>query len=201
MPVVVSFMQAANQLPSVARSELILGGQRSGKSRRAEMLAFQWLQSSAEHQAVLLATGQAWDAEMQARIARHRADRALRVPGLRTQEEPLALAAALQAASREDTLVVVDCLTLWLTNLLMPMDTAPSDSVPAQEQALLKALAGARGPVVLVSNEIGLGVIPMGAQVRAFVDALGRLNQSVAGVCTRVSFMAAGLPMTLKGAD
>ena len=201
MPVVVSFMQAANQLPSVARSELILGGQRSGKSRRAEMLACQWLQSSAEHQAVLLATGQAWDAEMQARIARHRADRALRVPGLRTQEEPLALAAALQAASREDTLVVVDCLTLWLTNLLMPMDTAPSDSVPAQEQALLKALAGARGPVVLVSNEIGLGVIPMGAQVRAFVDALGRLNQSVAGVCTRVSFMAAGLPMTLKGAD
>lgn len=187
---------------TIAKSELILGGQKSGKSRRAELLARQWLDQSSAHSAVLIATAQPWDDEMRQRIARHQADRAERVPGMATVEEPLALAEAIQAHSRADTLVVVDCLTLWLTNRLMPADFEQNkplshvDSAPAA--SLLIAIAQAHGPVVLVGNEIGLGVIPMGREVRAFVDALGRLNQDVAATCQRVTLMAAGLPLTLK---
>jgi len=190
---------------SIAKSELILGGQKSGKSRRAELLARQWLAQSADHRAVLIATAQPWDDEMHQRIARHQTDRAARVPGMQTVEEPLALAEAIQAHSTAQTLVVVDCLTLWLTNLLMPADAAyceenrpPAPVEPAQKAPLLIAIAQAAGPVVLVGNEIGLGVIPMGREVRAFVDALGRLNQDVAAACQRVTLMAAGLPLTLK---
>ena len=196
---------------TIAQSELILGGQKSGKSRRAELLARQWLDQSSAHNAVLIATAQPWDEEMHQRIARHQADRAQRVPGMATVEEPLALAEAITQHSRADTLVVVDCLTLWLTNLLMPAEPHPvvSDLVPnrsaapvhnAQAATLLIAIQNAPGPVVIVGNEIGLGVIPMGREVRAFVDALGRLNQDVASVCSRVTLMAAGLPLTLKDA-
>ena len=181
---------------TVARGELILGGQRSGKSRRAESLAAVWLAQSPRHQAVLIATGQAHDAEMRERIARHQRDRAERVPGLQTVEEALVLDRMISTHSRPDTLLVVDCLTLWLTNHLMPAQGAAGEAPIA---ALLQALRAAPGPVVLVGNEIGLGVIPMGREVRHFVDALGRLNQDVARVCERVSFMAAGLPLTLKG--
>ena len=198
-------------LPVPGRSELILGGQKSGKSRRAELLARTWLEGGSTHQAVLIATAQPWDAEMQVRIARHQADRAVRVPGMRTLEEPRQLAQAIQAHSAPDTLLVVDCLTLWLTNWLMPMHPSDgSSSVPNQPPALasieaiallLEAIAAAPGPLVLVGNEIGLGVIPMGAEVRAFVDALGLLNQQVAQVCERVTLMAAGLPLTLKAAN
>jgi adenosylcobinamide kinase/adenosylcobinamide-phosphate guanylyltransferase len=141
---------------TLARSELILGGQKSGKSR-------------------LIATAQPWDDEMQARIARHQLDRAERVPGLRTVEEPLALAQKINQCSRLDTLILVDCLTLWLTNWLMP--ATPSDAVQVAPIAgLLEAIAAAP----------------------AFVDALGTLNQDVARVCQRVTLMAAGLPLTLK---
>lgn len=181
---------------TIARSELILGGQRSGKSRRAESLAQAWLARSPQRSAVLIATGQAHDEEMRARIAQHQRDRAQRVPGLATVEEPLRLAEAISAHSHADTLVVVDCLTLWLTNHLMPASGAAG---LAPIDAMLQALRQAPGPVVLVGNEIGLGVIPMGREVRAFVDELGRLNQAVAQACERVSFMAAGLPLTLKG--
>jgi adenosylcobinamide kinase/adenosylcobinamide-phosphate guanylyltransferase len=219
---------------TVARSELILGGQKSGKSRRAEALARVWLDQSDAHRAVLIATAQPWDDEMRQRIARHQVDRAQRVPGMATVEEPLALAEALAQHSRPDTLVVVDCLTLWLTNLRMPVvrdhrtpteacavghfaqvkeepaqragDTeqnaqpykplAPVDT--AQTAIFLGAVTAALGPVVLVGNEIGLGVIPMGREVRAFVDALGSLNQDVAATCQRVTLMAAGLPLVLK---
>lgn len=177
--------------------QLILGGQKSGKSRHAELLARDWLAGRGDRRAVLIATAQPWDAEMRARIARHQSDRAERVPGLATVEEPVALAAALAAQSAPDTLVVVDCLTLWLTNLLMPMHGPSADAGDATVP-LLDALHEARGPVVLVGNEIGLGVIPMGREVRAFVDALGRLNQDVAAACDRVVFMAAGLPLVLK---
>jgi adenosylcobinamide kinase/adenosylcobinamide-phosphate guanylyltransferase len=140
---------------------------------------------------------------MRARIARHQADRAQRVPGLETIEVPLDLAEAITQHSRPDTLVLVDCLTLWLTNLLMPAPNFSSNSLDepvcrARVASLLIAIEAAPGPVVLVGNEIGMGVIPMGAQVRAFVDALGRLNQDVAAICTRVTLMAAGLPLTLK---
>jgi len=188
---------------SVARSELILGGQRSGKSRRAELLAQGWLAQSPEHQAVLIATAQPWDEEMRERIARHQQDRAQRVPGMATVEEPLQLAQAITQHSRSSTLVVVDCLTLWLTNLLMPAEDLKKKEPAAQEgraQAamLLGAIRTAPGPVVLVGNEIGLGVIPLGRETRAFVDALGRLNQEVAATCQRVTLMAAGLPLTLK---
>ena len=184
----------------IARSELILGGQKSGKSRRAESLASAWLAHSAQHRAVLVATAQPWDDEMRERIARHQQEREMRVPGLRTVEEPLHLAAAVKAHSAPDTLLVVDCLTLWLTNWLMPAGVPPQQEFAAPRAALLQALDQAAGPVVLVGNEIGLGVIPLGREVRAFVDTLGSLNQDLARVCERVTLMAAGLPLTLKEA-
>ena len=107
---------------AIARSEFILGGQKSGKSRRAESLAGAWLAQGGAHRAVLIATAQPWDEEMRQRIERHQQDRAARVPGMATLEEARDLAGALQRASRPDTLVVVDCLTLWLTHWLMPAD-------------------------------------------------------------------------------
>lgn len=197
----------------IATSEFILGGQRSGKSRRAELLARQWLAQSGEHRAVMIATGQPWDDEMAARIAQHQVDRAERVPGMTTVEEPLALSEALALHSQPHTLVVVDCLTLWLTNLLMPVQATADDFqvdsvsnqpdvqvLTARTAMLLIAIEKIPGPVVFVGNEIGLGVIPMGRETRAFVDALGRLNQDVAAACQRVTFMTAGLPLYLKGA-
>ncbi|GAA4353301.1 bifunctional adenosylcobinamide kinase/adenosylcobinamide-phosphate guanylyltransferase [Variovorax defluvii] len=186
-------------LTPFAGRELILGGQRSGKSRRAEERAAQWLARAPSHRAVLIATATAHDEEMRARIARHRADRAQRVPAMLTVEESLHLGAALARHSEPGTLVLVDCLTLWLSALLMPAAAGaePHDLRTAQA-ALLHALHDARGPVVLVSNEIGLGVIPLGREVRAFVDALGHLNQAVAQACGRVTLMAAGLPLCLK---
>jgi len=188
---------------TIAKSELILGGQKSGKSRRAELLAQQWLAQAPQHQAVLIATAQPWDDEMRERIARHQQDRAARVPGMATIEEPLQLAQAITQHSRGNTLVVVDCLTLWLTNLLMPAENLKEKEPAAQDwhgrvAMLLGAIRAAGGPVILVGNEIGLGVIPLGRETRAFVDALGRLNQDVAGACQRVTLMAAGLPLTLK---
>ena len=195
-----------------ARSELILGGQKSGKSRRAELLARDWLLQSPQHKAVLIATAQPWDEEMRQRIARHQHDRAERVPGLATVEEPLQLAQTIKRLSQPDTLLVVDCLTLWLTNLLMPVDVenAPNNlsnkalagDFNAYAAMLYVAISEAKqegkGPIIIVSNEIGLGVIPMGHEVRAFVDALGKLNQDVAHRCDKVTLMAAGLPLSLK---
>jgi adenosylcobinamide kinase/adenosylcobinamide-phosphate guanylyltransferase len=189
-------------MADIARSELILGGQRSGKSRRAELMAREWLATAPGRRAVMIATGQAWDEEMRERIARHQADRVARVPGMVTVEEPVTLAEALQQFSDAHTLIVVDCLTLWLTNRMMPADPAqaiPEAAVVAAGEDLCAAIGAAPGPVVLVGNEIGLGVIPMGREVRAFVDALGRLNQRVAATCERVTLMVAGLPLTLKG--
>ena len=197
----------ASTAPAVERSEFILGGQRSGKSRRAERLARTWLDTAPHHRAVLLATGQPWDDEMRERIARHQRDRAARVPGMATVEVPLFLADAIRSHGGAGTLLVVDCLTLWLTNWLMPAEPnppCPDEKVPdaaifpGQIAMLLEAIKTAPGPVVLVGNEIGLGVIPMGREVRAFVDALGRLNQDVAAACGRVTLMAAGLPLALK---
>ena len=197
-------------------TELILGGQKSGKSRRAEFLAKDWLLQSPDHKAVLIATAQPWDEEMRLRIARHKLDRVERVPHLATVEEPLQLAQAIQNLSRPNTLLVVDCLTLWLTNLLMPVVDKNSENSPdnspeklpkntpastefiAYTAMLSVAISESSGPMVIVSNEIGLGVIPMGREVRAFVDALGKLNQDIAQVCDKVTLMAAGLPLSLK---
>ena len=189
----------------LARTELILGGQKSGKTRRAEALAARWLAQSGAHRAVYVATAEARDDEMRERIARHRRDRAARVPGMETDEEPRALAHAIGRHTHPQTLIVVDCLTLWLTALQMPMpgDFEIKQAVAPASTGHLAILSVAielcAGPLVLVSNEIGLGVIPLGAQVRAFVDALGELNQQAAMACERVTLMAAGLPLTLKG--
>jgi adenosylcobinamide kinase/adenosylcobinamide-phosphate guanylyltransferase len=185
---------------SIARTELILGGQKSGKSARAESLALRWLQAHDDHRATFIATAQAWDDEMQVRIARHQADRALRLPSMRTIEEPLAVAATIRAHSQPDNLIVLDCLTLWLTNWLMPLDQKPVD-LNVVEQAigeLIDAVNNAQGPVVIVSNEIGLGVIPMGREVRSYVDHLGKLNQALAATVERVSLMVAGMQLSLK---
>lgn len=180
----------------VVSSELVLGGQKSGKTRRAEQLAAVWLAQSPAHRAVYIATAQAWDAEMRERIARHREDRALRVPRMETVEEAHELARAIGAHSRPDTLIVVDCLTLWLTARLMP---AEGDARPVDGAEIPRALARCAGPIVLVSNEIGQGVVPMGRDSRHFVDALGCLNQAAAAACERVTLMSAGLALVLKG--
>jgi adenosylcobinamide kinase / adenosylcobinamide-phosphate guanylyltransferase len=195
-------MIAKNEL---THSEFILGGQKSGKSRRAELLAQDWLLQSPDHKAVLIATAQPWDEEMRQRIARHQHDRSERVPRMLTVEEPLQLAQSIAKLSQPDTLLVVDCLTLWLTNLLMPAEAlknkqelALAGDLIVNIAMLLVAITDRKGPIVIVSNEIGLGVIPMGQEVRSFVDALGRLNQDVAQVCDKVTLMAAGLPLSLK---
>ena len=188
---------------TVARSELILGGQKSGKSRRAEQLAAAWLTHSPTHRAVMIATAQAHDDEMRARIARHQRERAERVPGMTTLEAPRDLPTAIAQAGGADTLHIVDCLTLWLTQQLMPLEDSGPNRPPApdwraQTALFIEAIRACPGPIVLVGNEIGLGVIPLGREVRAFVDALGALNQQAAQVCQRVTLMVAGLPMTVK---
>ena len=191
---------------AIARSELIVGGQKSGKSRRAQDLAEAWLARDDAHRAVCIATAVASDEEMRARIARHQADRARQLPRMATLEEPLDLSSCILRHSQPDTLLVVDCLTLWLTNLCWPGHHVPNPAGlvapdPARAiDALLAAVRNAPGPLVLVSNEIGLGVIPMGRDVRDFVDALGLLNQRMGQACARVTLMAAGLPLVLKEA-
>ena len=167
---------------------LILGGARSGKSALAERLA----QDSALD-VVYVATAQAGDAEMSARIAYHRAQRPAHWACV---EEPLALADTLRAQARHDRCVLVDCLTLWLSNLLGLQDDS---RWPAERDALLQVLPTLPGQIVFVSNEVGLGVVPMGELSRRFVDEAGRLHQALGAGCDRVIFVAAGLPLVLKG--
>lgn len=179
--------------------ELILGGQKSGKSRAAEARAAQWLRDDGR-EAVLIATALAADAEMRERIARHRSERAARVPGLATVEEPRDLAAALRRQCAAQRLVVIDCLTLWLTQLAMPPSGAGAGraELAAAIDELLLALHAAPGQVVLVSNEIGFGVTPASAETRRFVDALGLLHQALAEACDRVTLMVAGCELRVK---
>jgi len=196
-------------MPASRMRELLLGGQKSGKSRAAEQRAAAWLAGGAGRQALLLATAWAGDDEMAARIARHRVDRAQRVPGLATLElvgpggpqHGQDLARALAHESRPDRLLVVDCLTLWLTQLAMPLHGLPAEpgALAAAADGLCRAVAAATGPVVLVSNEIGLGLSPMSAGARGFVDTLGRLHQDLGAVCERVTLMVAGCGLAIKG--
>lgn len=186
-------------MSSPNRKELILGGQRSGKSARAEQLTAQWLTQRPTHRAIFLATAQAHDEEMRQRITRHQQDRAQRLPGIQTIESTN-LAAELLAHSCADTAIVVDCLTLWLTHLHMPWQAEPAT---AQEQAertdaLLHAISTCQASIFIVSNEVGLGIVASTPETRRFVDALGLLNQRVAAACSHVTFMAAGLPLSLK---
>jgi adenosylcobinamide kinase/adenosylcobinamide-phosphate guanylyltransferase len=191
----------------LARCELIVGGQRSGKSARAEALAEAWLAGDARRHALLIATALVLDDDMAQRVRRHQSDRAARLPALRVVEEPLHIAQAIDSLGDSRTLVVVDCLTLWLSAWMVPAihgsaQAANALSVrpfpAAAAAALLDAIPRAPGPLVFVSNEIGLGVIPADAMSRCFVDALGRLNQRVAAACSRVTLMVAGVPVPVK---
>ncbi|MDO8305025.1 bifunctional adenosylcobinamide kinase/adenosylcobinamide-phosphate guanylyltransferase [Herminiimonas sp.] len=178
---------------------LVIGGARSGKSAHAETLAL-----ASGRQLIYIATAQAGDAEMQARIAHHRERRDSRWT---TVEETMALGAAIEKYSRPDTLVLVDCLTIWLSNLLFAERTefpavgtiTPPACFDQERAALLQALEHAKGELILVTNEVGQGVIPQGAVSRWFVDEAGRLNQAVAARCERAVLVVAGLPLVLKG--
>lgn len=180
--------------------ELILGGARSGKSRAAEQRAAQWLAAAPDRAATLIATALPGDEEMAARIARHRADRAARLPTMDTAEAPRALGAVIRRLADARRLLVVDCLTLWLTQCLLPPDGAALDAEGWHDEQddLLAALHESASPVVLVSNEIGLGVMPMSREARACVDALGWLHQAVGERCARITLMVAGCALAVK---
>ncbi|HXC12148.1 MAG TPA: bifunctional adenosylcobinamide kinase/adenosylcobinamide-phosphate guanylyltransferase [Stellaceae bacterium] len=166
-------------------ASLVLGGARSGKSRHAERM----IEAAAEG-GTYCATAEARDAEMTARIAAHRARRGA---FWHTVEEPLALAAAVAQHARADRPLLVDCLTLWLSNVMLA-----GRPVEDETAALCAALRLAAGPVVLVANEVGMGLVPETPLGRRFRDAAGHLNQAVAAVADRVIFVAAGLPLMLK---
>jgi adenosylcobinamide kinase / adenosylcobinamide-phosphate guanylyltransferase len=167
---------------SLPRVSLILGGARSGKSRYAEGLI-------GERPAVYIATAEARDSEMAERIRLHRARRGSHWT---TRDAPLDLIGALTSEDK-DRPILVDCLTLWLSNLL------EAKREPAAEgTALVERLSSIKAPVIFVSNEVGLGIVPDNALARAFRDHAGRLNQQIAAVANRVVFVAAGLPLILK---
>lgn len=178
---------------------LLIGGARSGKSAHAEQLAL-----ASGRQIVYIATAQVGDDEMRHRIAHHRARRDAR---WQTVEAPLALGDAIAQHASAQTLVLVDCLTVWLSNLLFAEGgdfpeigtIVPPDRFEHERAGLLQALEQAAGDVILVTNEVGQGIVPVGAVSRWFVDEAGRLNQDVAERCERVRLIVAGLPLALKG--
>ncbi len=174
-------------VPVACRSVLVIGAARSGKSRYALALA-----EATAPDRLYLATAEAGDAEMAERIGRHRRERG---EGWRTREAPLALAAALRAEARPGRVVLVDCLTLWLSNLMLA-----GRDVEAQISELTDVLSDLAGPTALVANEVGAGVVPATALGRAFRDWQGRLNQQAAAACDAVIVVAAGLPTQLKPA-
>jgi adenosylcobinamide kinase/adenosylcobinamide-phosphate guanylyltransferase len=171
----------------MARHVLVLGGARSGKTAFAEQLAIRGGAKPA-----YLATAEALDAEMRDRVASHQASRGVKFA---TIEEPLALSDALIKAAKKHDIILVDCLTLWITNLLV----ANEDVALAVSElgATLVQLKTAR--VILVSNEVGLGIVPDNAMARTFRDLTGAAHQRLAEICDDVYFVAAGLPLTLKG--
>ena len=169
-----------------AKITFVLGGARSGKSSFAEKLV-----ENSGLQPVYLATGRAFDKEMESRISIHR-DR--RGSEWQTVEEPLDLVGALEKHAGHDRFVLVDCLTLWITNLMMA-----EQNIAAETETLIAALSPLSGPVVFVSNEVGLGIVPENQMAREFRDHAGFLHQAVASVADEVYFMAAGLPLKMKG--
>ncbi len=180
-----------NPVSSLPPVTLVLGGARSGKSTHAEKLVTGSLFGAPPRQAVYIATAQAGDVEMATRIAAHRARRGANWTA--TVEEPLKLAEALTAASNHRLPVLVDCLTLWLSNLMLA-----GEDVDQATDELVAALEDYPAPVVFVSNEVGLGVVPETKLGRDFRDAQGRLNMRMAERADRVILMTAGLPLTLK---
>jgi adenosylcobinamide kinase/adenosylcobinamide-phosphate guanylyltransferase len=167
------------------RHTLILGGARSGKSRHAEALG-----RAHGGPLILIATGEPRDAEMAERIARHRA---ARDPAWTTIEEPVELAAVLGRAIRPERFVLVDCITLWISNLM-----AVGRPVSGEIDRLCRVIAAASGDVCLVSNEVGLGIVPDNPLARQFRDEAGLAHQRLAAVCQHVVFMVAGLPIAVK---
>jgi adenosylcobinamide kinase/adenosylcobinamide-phosphate guanylyltransferase len=180
-------------MPSVetpfGKSLFVLGGARSGKSRHAQAVA-EAVATGEPANLVYVATAQAFDSEMEDRIARHRADRDDR---WRTVEAPLALADALVAADSVDTILLVDCLTLWVSNLLLADET-----IAARLDELVNAIARLEGRIILVSNEIGLGIVPDNALARRFRDAAGSLHQRIAAQVDSVDVVVAGLVQRWK---
>lgn len=171
-----------------AGTTLVLGGARSGKSGFAEKLA-----RETGLKRVYVATAQAFDAEMRERIDKHRNDRAR--DQWRTVEEPINLARVIMQEPKPDTVLLVDCLTLWLSNVML----AERD-VAAMQSELLNGIGNAAGPIIFVSNEVGMGLVPETPLGRKFRDAQGRLNQAIAARVPHVVFVAAGLPLILKQA-
>ena len=171
---------------SLAPVTLVLGGARSGKSGYAERLV-----EAAATSGTYCATAEAGDAEMAERIAAHKARRGA---FWRTVEEPLALAATIGVAAAAVRPLLIDCLTLWLTNIMLA-----GRHIETETEKLGASLRLAAGPVVLVANEVGMGLVPETTLGREFRDAAGRLNQQVAAIADRVVFVAAGLPLVLKG--
>lgn len=169
--------------------ELILGGARSGKSALAEQKAIA-SGLTVTYVATANPVDMVEDSEMLARIAQHRAQRPAE---WLVVEEPLYLATLLKSLAAPEKLLLVDCLTLWLSNLLY------KDAVLKETQALLDVLPTLPGHVILVSNEVGMGIVPLGELTRRYVDEAGRLHQKVAAQANRVTFVAAGLPLVLKG--
>lgn len=167
---------------------LITGGARSGKSRHAERQAL-----ATALPVTVIATALAQDEEMRHRIAMHRATRPV---GWTVVEEPLHLVAALQAVDSPGRVVLVDCLTLWVTQLLCSDDPA---LMTAETDALLDLVPRLAAETWFISNETGLGITPLGELTRRFVDTMGRLHQELAARCDRVLFMVAGIPLTIKG--
>lgn len=167
------------------RASLVLGGARSGKSRFAEHLAEKF-----GLERVYVATGAAFDGEMASRIALHKEQRG---DGWTTIEEQLDLCGVLARECAPQRVVLVDCLTLWLSNLLF----AERD-LDAETAALSRVVRELAGPCVFVSNEVGMGIVPENRLSRSFRDAQGRLNQAMANACDQVVFVAAGLPLLLK---
>lgn len=171
--------------------ELVLGGARSGKSRYAEQQAI-----ASGLQVIYIATAEAGDDEMQARIAHHRDRR----PGhWQTEEQPIHLAQAIQDHADSKHCILVDCLTLWLCNVLFDKQgELQAERYRQQSQALLEVLAGCKQRVILVSNEVGLGVVAADAMTRRFVDEAGFLHQKIAQISDKVVLVTAGLPQILK---
>jgi adenosylcobinamide kinase/adenosylcobinamide-phosphate guanylyltransferase len=171
---------------TMASSTLILGGARSGKSRYAENLV-----TASGLERHYIATGRAWDEEMRDRIDQHKADRG---DLWTTHEEPLDLVGCLAANDGEGRAILVDCLTLWVTNLMMD-----ERDMAAEFAALAAYLPLAKARLVIVSNEVGLGIVPENRMARDFRDHAGRLHQMIAAAAADVYFIAAGLPLKMKG--
>lgn len=165
---------------------LILGGTRSGKSNFAESTAV-----ATDKKLVYIATAQALDEEMRVRIMHHQSSR---IDQWITVEEPLTLASSLQQHSTENTCILVDCLTLWLTNILL----ASEEVFQREHAALLEILPQLAGDIIFVSNEVGMGIVAADPLSRRFVDEAGRLHQALAKICDKVTLVFAGLPLQLK---